>query len=407
MKAVIYRQTHSLENSLSERLLQVKDMDVVVKEADDERVAMKEILSVHPDLLFYVCSSVKQQDLRNIQDVKQRLPYCAVIVVGDQASFPELVQLLRLHIFDYLLAPFYTREVDALLQRARHWVEDSKRQQHYHAWLYQKFAENHDSIQLSSLQSWLSGKMEHEQMAKEAHYFNLDLQTPYLFMIIKPMKWTSWQADGWEFELAYFAVKNVAHELLSPCGGHLIFKDGGEHFIVMASLTEVPNAHETVSMIKNHLKSCISPHLAISYAITEDTLSEVPILYPKMTEELKQAESITPVVQNVKGYIDEHYNETLRLNTIAGRMRMSSAYLSGLIKRELGMSFIEYVTKVRIEMAIHYMSDPTCKIYEVAGRVGFQSQHYFSTSFKKFTGVSPSQYLGKRAASTARSTALS
>ena len=92
-------------------------------------------------------------------------------------------------------------------------------------------------------------------------------------------------------------------------------------------------------------------------------------------------------------YIETHYyKEELSLQDLAQSVQISPTYLSRLLKSEIGVSFIEYLTYVRVQKAMQLMSDPTVKIYEVAERVGYSNQHYFSTAFKKVVGLSPVEY---------------
>ncbi|HBQ46235.1 MAG TPA: DNA-binding response regulator, partial [Ruminococcaceae bacterium] len=65
---------------------------------------------------------------------------------------------------------------------------------------------------------------------------------------------------------------------------------------------------------------------------------------------------------------------------------------SKILKRETGLSFIDFLTRLRIRKAIQLMGNPREKIYEVAEKVGYSDQHYFSTAFKKVKGVSPAEY---------------
>jgi two-component system response regulator YesN len=62
------------------------------------------------------------------------------------------------------------------------------------------------------------------------------------------------------------------------------------------------------------------------------------------------------------------------------------------MKQSTGFSFVEYLTRARINKALRLMADPTVKVFEAAERVGYRSQHYFSRAFRKVLGVSPSEY---------------
>ena len=92
-------------------------------------------------------------------------------------------------------------------------------------------------------------------------------------------------------------------------------------------------------------------------------------------------------------YIEEnHYLNDLNINNISEKLEMTSSYLSKLLKKETGLSFIDYVTNVRIKKAMYIMEDPTVKIYDVAELIGYSNQHYFCRAFKKVVGISPTEY---------------
>ncbi|SHI56691.1 two component transcriptional regulator, AraC family [Clostridium amylolyticum] len=105
---------------------------------------------------------------------------------------------------------------------------------------------------------------------------------------------------------------------------------------------------------------------------------------------------LTDTVARIKGYIEKnYYSENLNLTSVAAFFELSEAYISSLMKKELGLSFNEYVTNVRIESAKKLLKEQgrAIKIYQVAELVGYNSQHYFCRVFKKITGVSPIEYI--------------
>lgn len=111
-------------------------------------------------------------------------------------------------------------------------------------------------------------------------------------------------------------------------------------------------------------------------------------------EEIEKTEKDgeNPVLRTAKKYIRNHLTENLSLSDVAERAGVSTAYLSTLFSRESGCGFVDYLNKARIEYACHYMHDGEMKIYEIAFKVGFRDEKYFSRVFKKVTGQSPSEY---------------
>lgn len=91
-------------------------------------------------------------------------------------------------------------------------------------------------------------------------------------------------------------------------------------------------------------------------------------------------------------YINENYNKKLTLESVAQHVYISPFYLSHMFKEELGFTFLEYLTKLRIEEAKKLLMEKDMTIIEVASEVGYEDAGYFSKVFKKCTGISPAQY---------------
>lgn len=94
-------------------------------------------------------------------------------------------------------------------------------------------------------------------------------------------------------------------------------------------------------------------------------------------------------------YIKHHYSEDLSLDAVAGMAGISGVYLSQLFKRETGETFVEYLTKYRIEAAKPLLREKGYKIHQISKMVGFNSNQYFSQVFRKTTGMSPQDYRDK------------
>ncbi len=92
-------------------------------------------------------------------------------------------------------------------------------------------------------------------------------------------------------------------------------------------------------------------------------------------------------------YIKENYmNTEVNLNSVCTHLAISTSYFSTLFKSCTGETFIEALTKRRMEEAKRLLENTSMKTYEVAGEVGFSDPHYFSIAFKKATGRTPTEY---------------
>ncbi|WP_261131521.1 response regulator [Bacillus sp. Marseille-Q3570] len=97
-------------------------------------------------------------------------------------------------------------------------------------------------------------------------------------------------------------------------------------------------------------------------------------------------------LESAKEYIEKHYSEPLTLEMVASHVELSPYYLSKLFKEKKGITFIDFLTNVRIEKAKEYMLDPEISVKEVCFKVGYKDPNYFSRVFKKIVGQSPKQY---------------
>lgn len=87
----------------------------------------------------------------------------------------------------------------------------------------------------------------------------------------------------------------------------------------------------------------------------------------------------------------EYYNPDMSLNILSERLHVSPNYLSSLIKKSKGDSFINLLTSVRMQKAKDMLLMTNKKIMEVAEEVGYADQHYFSYCFKKYFSTSPNK----------------
>ena len=109
-----------------------------------------------------------------------------------------------------------------------------------------------------------------------------------------------------------------------------------------------------------------------------------------------QTNSGMQVIDKVKDYVMRNYkNPEISLTSAAEFASVSTGYLSGLFKKEAGTNFVKYLTDVRMEKSMQLLRSTDMKTYEIAYETGFSNPHYFSVSFKKYTGMSPSEFRAK------------
>ena len=99
-------------------------------------------------------------------------------------------------------------------------------------------------------------------------------------------------------------------------------------------------------------------------------------------------------VRQATAYIREHYSDPdICVSEIAGALGISEGHLSHMFKKETGGTILFWMTRCRIREAIRLLKEGNMKTYEVAEAAGYRDISYFSSTFKRITGHSPSEYL--------------
>nr|WP_275580771.1 AraC family transcriptional regulator [Aquibacillus albus] len=101
--------------------------------------------------------------------------------------------------------------------------------------------------------------------------------------------------------------------------------------------------------------------------------------------------NIHPSIKQAIDYIEKNFGKSITLSEVSEQVDMNPTYFSYLFKEELGLSYIKYLTDIRIEKA-KKMLEKGEKVTEVSEKVGYHTYRHFSEVFKKKVGVSPGQY---------------
>ena len=98
-------------------------------------------------------------------------------------------------------------------------------------------------------------------------------------------------------------------------------------------------------------------------------------------------------IMDAVAYVDENYaNPDISVKAVADSLGISEGHLSHLFRKETDSTLMTFVTKKRMRAAMTLLQDYRHKVYEVAEEVGYRNITYFSATFKKYVGVSPSEY---------------
>lgn len=116
------------------------------------------------------------------------------------------------------------------------------------------------------------------------------------------------------------------------------------------------------------------------------------IVDDKLMQVTGESVALSEPVKAAMSYVDEHLSRSFGLNEVAKHVHLNPSYFSVLFKEQLQMTFIEYVTRVRLQKAKELLLQTQLPVSDIAERVGYQTTKYFNKLFKEYEGHSPGGY---------------
>lgn len=176
--------------------------------------------------------------------------------------------------------------------------------------------------------------------------------------------------EKWE----YLEVRQTVRRILN-----ILIEDGNnmssEEFLNLQSMTEMVD--KTVELL-DVIYLC---------EVIDDILGNI-----LSTAIEASAESMQSIAHQAAEYIQEHYFEALTLSGIAKQFHVEHSYFSRIFKKEMGVTLMIYIAKIRIEKAKEYIQHKDSNLAEIAFMVGYDDYTYFNKVFRKHTGISPRDY---------------
>lgn len=116
----------------------------------------------------------------------------------------------------------------------------------------------------------------------------------------------------------------------------------------------------------------------------------------KLRDSLSQ-DKYSRLLEEAQKYVKQNYSSNeISLNMVASHVGISPSYFSTIFRQEIGSTFTEYLTEIRMEKARELLRCTSKKTAEIAYDVGYKDAHYFSYIFKKTQGLTPKDYRGER-----------
>jgi two-component system response regulator YesN len=104
------------------------------------------------------------------------------------------------------------------------------------------------------------------------------------------------------------------------------------------------------------------------------------------------SESHSNNIARILFFLKSNYHRNITLDLISKTFYIEPSYFCKLFKKCTGETYLSYLTNIRVSKACELLKNPEVRVYEVADRIGYENQRHFSQIFKKYTGMTPSEY---------------
>ena len=188
---------------------------------------------------------------------------------------------------------------------------------------------------------------------------------------IRASRFFDWMMNSSEGSLSDIRLKGLAFVLWAE---HLAYSKGGHVYKFKGRSEYLPEVCSIESL--DSLRLWFVKHIESAVVMINSATPD------------SQDDAVT----KAKEYIDTHYDQDLSLESISRQTDISPYYFSKLFKNKTGVTFIDYLTNLRIEKAKELLSDPSRSMKEICSEVGYSDPNYFSRIFKKVTGKTPTEY---------------
>ncbi|AYV65569.1 MULTISPECIES: response regulator transcription factor [Niallia] len=363
----------------------------VIAEAEDGEEAIELSLMHSVDILLIDINMPIANGLMVIKQVKAKLPDCQIIIITGYDEFKYAQEAVRLNVFDYLLKPIDPDHLMGLLNKIKMELVEVNKKRALLDRTSEQFTKNLPTLQHNFFREWIGGKLTNEEIKEQLAFYYLNTSIPKQLVVISCLEFLENKSILSEKEkgeiqesLKYHILLFLKHKEI----GYFHDESGLIALIIWQTIT-----NEVALQLEEYIRKELKMSIAIYINNNEVDYKQLFSLYKNCKEMIQKEMNISPIVRRAKSIIDHQYaDSSLSLEKVAITLQVSPVYLSRLMKQELKVSFVQLLTTKRMKQAIYLLQSTDYPIITISQLVGYETQHYFSTAFKKIMGVSPNKY---------------
>ena len=330
-----------------------------VGEASDGETALEMVRKLKPDVVITDIKMPFMDGLTFSKYVSEELPETKIIIISGYDDFEYARRAVELHADRFLLKPITKADMISALKSTRQRIEEERSRQVAFLQREELEEESLSALELSGFDPTVLGSFIESGRAEDIESF-VDRFIRSLHGAEQSMLFKNYLLVSIRINAANALQRSgISGELFAGMIPDLPLDDSGED-------------------LKDYLSTVLKNVIALRDSVFRKPGADV--------------------VEDALRYINDHYcSEEISLNTAAKAINVSPNYLSAVFSQKMGDSFIEYLTKKRMERAKQYLRETDLRSGEIALAVGYKDPRYFSYVFKRTQGCTPSEYRAREA----------
>ncbi len=360
---------------------------VFVGEAADGEQALPLIRSTRPDVLITDIRMPFMDGLVLSRLVRRELPDTKIIIISGYDDFEYARQALRIGVEQYLLKPVTKAMLIRTLVEVKEKIQEQSLKPPYQEQTGNRLPEKPGEEQISQA---LREEPDQEETpgtqpdAEEQSLRNLDMSKTDPEILRKFLQ------SGMEEEAGQFA-RDYVDSLRDAADSRLFcqYVMLNARFLAIAYVEELGYSQAD---LLDGLAAAEMTGQPVSRSGLEEYIEEIL----KRAVSLREKETKSRhrgIISEAIAFIEEHYaEESLSLKDVARFTNVSASYFSAAFSQEMGETFVEYLTRKRMERAKELLRRTDKRTAEIASETGYRDPHYFSFVFRKTQGCTPRDY---------------
>ncbi len=367
----------------------------VVAEAEDGEIALEKAKTTAIDVFFVDINMPFLNGLDFIKELKKLYPEALVVIITGYDLFSYARKAVGLGVFDYVLKPLQEDVFDELLGRIRVALKERSNEElerEYLEWAREKMKGSRGILVSDFIKRILDDRLSIDEIRQEESYLVVTVPEKYTLILVQTDVKASGAATDWNEDLIYFVSENIALEMFASLAIETKCRDDSGSLVLITSVQEPVLLEQKVREYTEYI-SRIMPVKCVVETVSGEGLNTISEAYRNAFSISSENLGMSGMMTQIIDIIEKNYGrEEFSLQEAADLVGLSVPYMSRMFRKEAGCTFVDYLTNLRMRKATILLHDDSVKIYEVAEKVGYSSQQYFSLVFKKKLGVSPIDY---------------